>query len=61
MQQQPYRIDQDMSLLALDLLAGVITVRIDAAPPFSALLTLWLSITLAVGLGSRPTCSRHLM
>ena len=26
---------------------------------FSALLTLWLSITQAVGLASRSTCSRH--
>jgi hypothetical protein len=27
---------------------------------FSALFTLWLSIMQAVGLASRPTCSRHL-
>ena len=26
---------------------------------FSALLTLWLSMTQAVGLACRPTCSRH--
>ena len=60
-QQQSYRIDKDMPLLALDLLARIIAVRIDAGPPFSALLTLWLSITQAVGLASRPACSRHKM
>ena len=60
MQQQAYRIDEDMPLLALDLLARIVPVRIDAGPPFSALFTLWLSITQAVGLASRPICSRHL-
>jgi hypothetical protein len=60
MQQQAYRVDQDMPLPAFDLLARVIAVRIDAAPPFSALLPLWLPITQAVGLASRATCSRHL-
>lgn len=58
-QQQPYCIDKDMPLLAFGFLAGVIAVRVDAGPPFSALLTLWLSITHAVGLASRPACSRH--
>jgi hypothetical protein len=57
--QQPYRIDQDMPLLTLDLLASVMAVGIDVSPPFSALFTLWLSITQAVGPGSRPVCSRH--
>ena len=33
-QQQPYRIDKDMPLLAFDLLASIIAVRIDAGPPF---------------------------
>jgi hypothetical protein len=28
-------------------------------PPFSALLTLWLSMIAAVGLASREACSRH--
>jgi len=50
MQQQTLRVYQDMALLALDLLAGVIAVRIDRGPPFSAALTLWLSIIAAVGL-----------
>jgi hypothetical protein len=39
-QQQAQRIDQNMPLLALDQLAGIEAVRIDAGPPFSALLTL---------------------
>lgn len=59
-QHQPECIDQDMTLLALDQLAGIEAVRVDARAPFSALFTLWLSITQAVGLASRPTCSRHL-
>ena len=58
-QQQALGIDQDMALLALDQLAGIETVRIDASPPFSALFTLWLSMMQAVGLASRPACSRH--
>jgi hypothetical protein len=58
-QQQTYRVDQDMPLDALDLLARIIPGRIDAGPPFSALFTLWLSITQAVGLASRPIASRH--
>jgi len=60
-QQQTYRVDQDMPLLSLDFLARVIAIWINAAPPFSALFTLWLSITQAVGLASRPICSRHSM
>jgi hypothetical protein len=59
MQQQPYRIDEDMALLSLDLFSRVVAIRINAAPPFSALFTLWLSIMHAVGLASRPMASRH--
>ena len=59
MQQQAYGIDEDMALLAIDLFPRVVAIRIDAGPPFSALLTLWLSITQAVGLASRPIASRH--
>ena len=58
-QQQAYRIDQDMPLDPLDLLARIIAGWINADPPFSALFTLWLSITQAVGLASRPIASRH--
>src|SRR3981081_1681662 len=43
-----------MALLAFDLLASIIAARIDVAPPFSALFTLWLSMTQAVGLASDP-------
>ena len=31
-QQQSYRIDEDMPLLSLDLLAGIVTIRINASP-----------------------------
>jgi hypothetical protein len=34
------RIDEKMPLLALDQLAGIEAMRIDAGPPFSALFTL---------------------
>ena len=40
MKQQAYRVDENMPLLAFDLLAGIIAMRIDVAPPFSALFTL---------------------
>ena len=43
--QQALRIDENMPLLALDLLSCVVARRINPKPPFSALLTLWLSIT----------------
>ena len=58
-QQQALCVYKDMALLALDLLAGVIARRVDRRAPFSALLTLWLSMMAAVGLASRPTFSRH--
>jgi hypothetical protein len=56
--QQALCVDEEMPLLALDLLPGIETMRV-RDPPFSALLTLWLSIMAAVGLASRPTSSRH--
>ena len=59
-QQQALRIDENVPLLALDQLAGIEAVRIDARPPFSALFTLWLSMMQAVGLASRSAFSRHL-
>ena len=58
-EQQTQRIYQKVALLAFDLLARIIAMRIDAEPPFSALFTLWLSIMAAVGLASRSPCSRH--
>src|SRR5919205_328464 len=57
-QQQAERVDQHVPLLALDLLARIETRRVDARPPFSALLTLWLSMIAAVGLASLPARSR---
>ena len=51
-------IDEEMTLLAFDLLARVIARRVDARPPFSALFTHWLSITAALGEASRPSRSR---
>src|ERR1700722_5106294 len=67
MHQQALRIDENVPLLALDLsatsslslLSRVVARRINRSPPFSALLTLWLSMTAAVGLASRPIASRH--
>jgi hypothetical protein len=56
--QQALRVDEDVTLLALDLLASVVARRI-MKPPFSALLTLCLSMTAAVGLACRPIASRH--
>jgi hypothetical protein len=58
-QHQAECINQDMALLALDQLAGIEPMWIDASPPFSALFTLWLSTMQAVGLASRSACSRH--
>ena len=59
-EQETERIDEKMPLLALDQLAGIEAMRIDARAPFSAPFTLWLSMTQAVGLASRSACSRHL-
>jgi hypothetical protein len=58
-EQQAYRVDKNVPLLALDLLACIVPVRINARPPFSALLTLWLSMMAAVGLAFRCARSRH--
>src|SRR6516164_5873070 len=51
MEQKTQRIYQDVTLLALDLFARIIAMRIDAGPPFSALLTLWLSMIAGGGAG----------
>ena len=59
MQQQAYHIDHDVAFLAFDLFARIIAVWINAGPPFPVLFTLWLSITQAVGLASRPIIPRH--
>ena len=57
--QEALRVDQNVPLLALDLLSRIVAVRI-VAPPFSALLTLWLSMMAAVGEASRSACRRQL-
>jgi hypothetical protein len=44
MHQQALCVDEDMPLFAFDLLAAIKARRIDPMPPFSALLTLWLSM-----------------
>jgi len=57
-QQEAERVDEDMPLAAGDLLARVIALRVQRRPPFCAALALWLSMMAAVGLASRPSCSR---
>lgn len=57
--QQALRIDKEVPLLALDLLAAVKPGTINRRPPFSAPFTLWLSMIPAVGLASRSACSRQ--
>ena len=57
-QEETERIDQDVPLAARDLLARIEPLRIDRGPPFCAPLALWLSITAAEGLASRPAVSR---
>jgi hypothetical protein len=55
-QEQARGIDGDVALPALDLLGRVVAAR----PPFSVVLTLWVSMMAAVGLGSRPSRSRSI-
>jgi len=57
--QQAERIDRRVPLLTLDFLARVISHCVDAAPPFSALLTLWLSTMARVGEAFLSANSRH--
>jgi hypothetical protein len=53
-EQQPRAVDRDVALAAPDLLGRIVAPR----PPFSVVLTLWVSMMAAVGLGSRPDRSR---
>ena len=55
-EQQAGGVDPDMPFAALDLLRRIPTAR----PPFSVVFTLWVSITAALGLGSRPSRSRSI-
>jgi hypothetical protein len=57
-QEEAERIDQNVPLAARDLLARIEALRIDRRPPFCAALALWLSMTAAEGLASRPSFSR---
>jgi len=57
-QQKAERIDEDMALASGDFLARIIALRVHRGPPFCAVLALWLSMMAAVGLASRPACSR---
>ena len=57
-QQEAERVDKNMPLATLDLLACVVARRIDRRPPFCAPLALWASMMATVGLASRPACSR---
>lgn len=51
---QTQRVYDDMTLAAVDLLAGVVSTR----PPFSTVFTDWLSMIAAEGLGFRPSWTR---
>ncbi len=55
-QQQPHGIYNDMSLSTVDLLASVIATR----PPFSVVLTDWLSMIAALGVWFLPSACRTL-
>ena len=57
-QQKAERVDEDMALAAGDFLARIIALRVERGAPFCAALALWLSMIAAVGLASRPSCSR---
>lgn len=57
-QQEAERIDENMPLATLDLLACIETRRIERRPPFCAPLALWASMIATVGLASRPSRSR---
>ena len=57
-QQEAERVDENMPLATLDLLARVIARRIERRPPFCAPLALWASMIATVGLASRPACAR---
>ena len=54
-QEQAERIDEDVALAPRDLLACIEAPRVERSPPFCAPLALWLSITAADGLASRPS------
>jgi hypothetical protein len=57
-EQKPKRVDQDVPLAPIYLLAGIVA----SGPPFSVVFTDWLSKMAALGVGCLPaltrTCSR---
>ena len=55
-QKQSQSVYDDMALASRDLLARIVSTR----PPFSVVLTDWLSMMAALGVGSRPSASRTL-
>ena len=57
-QHQAKRVDEDMALDAFGLLARVKARFLRLTPPFSADLTVWLSMIAAVGCASRSAASR---
>lgn len=57
-QKEAEGIDEDVALATRDLLARVVALRIDRGPLFAAALALWLSMTAADRLASRPSFSR---
>jgi hypothetical protein len=57
-QEKTERVDENVPLAARDFLARIEALRIDRRPPFCAALALWLSMTAADGLASRPSLSR---
>src|SRR5262245_22716672 len=58
---QALGVDECVDLAALHLLSGVVAYAAIVPAPFSADFTVWLSITAAVGLASRPRFSRKSM
>ena len=57
-QQEAQCVDQDVPLSTFDLLARVVARRIEQRPPFCAPFAVCELMMAAVGLGSRPSCSR---
>jgi hypothetical protein len=57
-QQETERVDENVPLAPERLLARVVARRIDRGPPFEAPRAVWLSMTAALELASRPSSSR---
>ena len=57
-ERQAFGVDQRVDLAPLHLLRGVEAYAAVRTTPFSADFTDWLSSTAALGLASRPSCSR---